>query len=443
MKKPYRLPNVVDMEKAVLAAMILKDGIAIPTVTSILQAEDFYREEHRIIFRAILRLWSKKISPNILSLIEEMRETDELEKVGATVVTSLADANYTTAYAEVYSLKIKEKSTLRKLIEAGEYISAEAYTDQKPLPEILEEAEKKIFAITFQNETSEFEPITPIIDRAFEKFQYAMNHPGEFTGVKSNFSSLDRVTSGFQKSDLILIAARPSMGKTAFALNLALNAAFNKFTVAIFSLEMSKEQLGSRLLSIYSRTDSLKISTGQVSTDELNDVIHAVEKVGGMPIYIDDTAGISIPEMRSKSRRLKTEHGLDLIVVDYLQLMQGSAARVAESRQQEISEISRNLKSLARELKVPVIALSQLSRNVELRAEKKPQLSDLRESGSLEQDADIVMFLYREEYYNVETENQNIAEIIIAKNRNGPTTNIRLQFAKECMRFSELAYEAD
>ena len=272
------------------------------------------------------------------------------------------------------------------------------------------------------------------------------DNKGETAGVPSGFIDLDGVTNGFKKSDLILIAARPSMGKTAFALNIALNAALAKKVVAVFSLEMSKEQLGQRLLSIRSGIDSLKMSTGNLSEDEIVEVADTVDELAGTNLFIDDTAAISVLELRSKARRLKNERGLDMLVIDYLQLMQGSKASSKGTdfnRQQEISDISRSLKALARELKIPVIALSQLSRNVELRADKRPLLSDLRESGSLEQDADIVMFLYREEYYNQETENVNQAEVIIAKNRNGPTQSIKLQFTKECMRFATLAYEEE
>lgn len=433
------LPNVVEMEKAVLAAMLLKDGEVIPTVTAILKEEDFYREEHRIIFRAILRLVTKKISPNALSLIEEVRTSDYSDKIENSLLFALADAGYTTAYAEIYSRKIKEKSTLRKLIAAGEEISEDAFLDQKPLTEIIDKAEKKILEITSQNESSIFESLSSILLRTFENINSAIANQGQPSGVESGFQDLDNVTNGFQPSDLILIAARPSMGKTAFALNVALQAAIKNNSVAIFSLEMSKEQLGHRLLSTYSQIDSQRLRSGDLGEDEMTNLVYALEKMSVLKFFIDDTPSISVMELRSKARRLKNEKGLDLILIDYLQLMQGRESRTVDSRQQEISDISRSLKSLARELKVPVIALSQLSRGVELRAEKRPQLSDLRESGSLEQDADIVMFLYREEYYDHDTENKNLAELLVAKNRNGPTTNITLQFQKEIMRFGSYA----
>ena len=436
--KEITLPSVVEMEKAVLAAMMLKDGEAIPQVASILSEEDFYREEHRIIFREILSLAESKEPVNLLMLVEKIRNSKDSEKIDNALLFSLAEAGFTTAYATTYSKKIKEKSTLRKLIYAGEKISEEAFLEEKSVEEILDDAEKKILEITSLSSGAEFESIKPILLRSFEAINSAMANSGIPSGVESGFGDLDSVTTGFQPSDLILIAARPSMGKTAFALNVAMQAAMKKNTVAIFSLEMSKEQLGHRLLSAYSRVDSQRLRSGSINEEELTNVIYSLDKISGLKLYIDDTPSISVMELRSKARRLKTEEGLDLILIDYLQLMQGRVARTVDSRQQEISDISRSLKSLARELKVPVIALSQLSRGVELRAEKRPQLSDLRESGSLEQDADIVMFLYRDEYYDRETENNNIAELLIAKNRNGPTTTVSLQFQKECMRFSSL-----
>ena len=439
MKDSHKLPNVVDMEKAVLAAMILKDGEVIPAVSAILSEDDFYREEHRVMYRTILKVAAKNIPPNILSLMQELVETDMMEKIGSDYVLSLADAGYTTAYAEIYAKKIKEKSILRTLIKIGEQIAQEAFQDKKPIEEILDTAEKEILAVTSRGDTSEFEAIPKILMNVYATLNLALQSQGKTSGVSSGFPDLDAVTNGFQKSDLILIAARPSMGKTAFALNVALNAAFKENVVGIFSLEMSREQLGHRLLSTFSSVDSQRMRTGDITEEEFQELGLAMEKISATKLFIDDTPGISIMELRSKARRLQAEHGLDLMIIDYLQLMQGSVARAAESRQQEISDISRNLKGLARELKVPVIALSQLSRGVELRAEKRPQLSDLRESGSLEQDADIVMFLYREEYYNRETDKENLAELIVAKNRNGPTTSVSLQFQKECMRFGSYA----
>lgn len=440
------LPNVVDMERSLLSAMLLNEGEIIPRITAMLKEEDFYRAEHRILFRTITHLYGKKIIPTLINLREELRRTGNLEKIGPSLLMSLVDIEFTVAYAENYASVIKEKSLLRRLIDAGVEITNEAYEDKKPTEEILENAEKKVFAITSQNGSEEFEPIEPILQRSFDRIRKMRENPDTFTGVATEFIDLDKITGGFQKSDLILLAARPSMGKTALALNMAMNTStkHNKI-VAVFSLEMSKEQLGHRLLASYSGVDSLKLNTGNMDTSEYNDVITALNDLSANAgMFIDDTAGISVLELRSKARQIKMEYGLDFIVIDYLQLMQGGNRHGAEfNRQQEISEISRNLKALARELKVPILALSQLSRSVELRADKRPMLSDLRESGSLEQDADLVMFLYREEYYNKESSDPTAAELIVAKNRNGPTSNIRLYFSKECMRFASATFDND
>ena len=435
------LPQVTDMELELLGIMLLKDGAAIPTISAILKDEDFFLEEHKRLYNLILSLYVRKITPNLLSIIEELRRTNYLSNKYVELVIRLGEVAFSTAYAEPWALKIKEKSILRHLILAGEEIVRDAYDDKKPIDEILDTAEKKIFAVTSQTSNAELEAVQPILQRAFENIQLAVDNRGKPTGVPSGFGNFDMCTNGLQRSDLILIAARPSMGKTAFALNIALNAAMRENVVAMFSLEMGKEQLGKRLLSMHSGIDSLKINTGNLKVDEIVNIGNAVEELARLKFFIDDTPAMTVLELRSKARRLKTEKGLDLILIDYLQLMQGRASKGGEfNRQQEISEISRNLKALARELNVPVIALSQLSRNVELRADKRPLLSDLRESGSLEQDADIVIFLYREEYYNKETENTNTAEVIIAKNRNGPTTAVKMSFIKETMQFADLTY---
>ena len=329
---------------------------------------------------------------------------------------------------------------MRRLIETCEDIIENAYDEQKSVEEIVEVAEKKIFSVTSKTNAAGFEKLSTIIMRAYDRIDRIKKNPDEIEGVKTKLIGLDKILNGLHKTDLILLAARPSMGKTALALNIAANAAMTGKTVAIFSLEMSRGQLANRLLSTASRVNSQKLNTGHdLGDDDMDKLIVAADELSRLNLYIDDTAGLTMLEMRSKLRRLKQEAGLDLAVIDYLQLMQGGRQ---ENRQQEISEISRSLKSLARELDVPILALSQLSRSVEMRAEKKPQLSDLRESGSLEQDADIVLFLYRDEYYNKNDENENIAELIIAKNRNGPTTAIHLQFQKEIMRFGDLVKES-
>ncbi|MBR4904644.1 MAG: replicative DNA helicase [Selenomonadaceae bacterium] len=429
-------PEAIEIEKKLLSAMMLKEGKVISSVAAILNAEDFYREEHRLIYKALLRIFNRGTPPDVLLVEEELRRTNDLTKVNRKYLFALIDYEFTTSRAEEQAQTIKDKATLRRLIEACEEIMYDAYEGQKAVGEIIEVAEKKIFSVTAKTHQSGFEELSSIVNKSFERIQHIHNHPNELEGVPTGLIDLNKVTNGLQKSDLILLAARPSMGKTALALNIATNAAKSGKVVAMFSLEMSKGQLATRLLSTASGVNSQNLNTGNLEDSEMSSLIDAADWLSTLKMYIDDTAGISLLEMRSNIRRLKHEHGLDLIVIDYLQLMQGGRQ---ENRQQEISEISRSLKAMARELDVPILALSQLSRSVELRAEKKPQLSDLRESGSLEQDADIVMFLYRDEYYNRdETENQNIAELIIAKNRNGPTTSIRLQFQKEIMRFGDL-----
>lgn len=428
-------PQAIEMEKKLLSAMMLKESTVIPAVSTILTAEDFYREEHKLIYNALLRVYARGTPPDVLLVEEDLKRMGDLVKVNRRYLFNLVDYEFTTARAEIYARTIKDKATLRRLIEISEEVIEESYEEQEPVEDILEIAAKKIFTLTSQTQASEFEELSLIVQKSFERIQHINNHPEATQGVPTGLIGLNRALNGFQRGDLILLAARPSMGKTALALNIARNAARANKVVAMFSLEMSKEQLAKRLLSTESGVNSQAVSRGELDGQEMDELIDAMERLDGLRLYIDDTPGQTILEIRSKARRLAHEVGLDLIVIDYLQLMTG---RRAENRQQEISEISRNLKGLARELDVPILALSQLSRSVELRAEKKPQLSDLRESGSLEQDADIVMFLYREEYYNREESNENVAELIIAKNRNGPTTIIPLQFQKETMRFGDL-----
>lgn len=434
------LPAAIEIEKKLLSAMMLKNGEAIPKVANLITADDFYREENRIIFRAMLAVYNSDTPPDVLLIENELIRTAELDRVNRRYLFSLIDLEFSTARAEAYANTIKTKSLLRRLINAGLEIADEAGDERKDVEDVLEEAERKILAVTSQNNQTGFEKLSVVLQRSLERIQHIHNNPGTVVGVTTGIHDIDKVTNGLQRSDLILLAARPSMGKTALALNIAANAAADKKIVALFSLEMSKTQLGNRLLSTWSGVNSQYLNTGSFSDDDMKALLHALDDLSLLKLFIDDTAGISLLELRSKARRLKHENGLDLIVIDYLQLMQGGRGRLTEqNRQQEISEISRNLKALARELDVPILALSQLSRQVEMRADKKPQLSDLRESGSLEQDADIVMFLYRDEYYNRDdAENKNIAELIFAKNRNGPTTSVHLQFNKETMRFGDL-----
>ncbi|MDD3158921.1 replicative DNA helicase, partial [Anaeromusa sp.] len=328
---------------------------------------------------------------------------------------------------------------LRQLIQTSTKIAALGYEGSEEVSQIVDQAEKMILEVSNRRIGGDFTPIKSIVLDAFGKIEQLYESRGGITGLATGFKDLDRLTSGLQKSDLILVAARPSMGKTAFTLNIASNVAIReKKAVAFFSLEMSKEQLVQRMLCAEASIDSQKLRIGELEDDDWTKLINAADRLSGAPIFIDDTAGISVLEMRSKARRLKVEHDLSLIIIDYLQLMQGSGGKGGENRQQEISEISRSLKGLARELGVPVVALSQLSRSVESRQVKKPMLSDLRESGSLEQDADIVAFLYREDYYNPDTENKNITEIIVAKHRNGPVDSVQLFFHKQFTRFADL-----
>ncbi|MBR1647612.1 MAG: replicative DNA helicase [Selenomonadaceae bacterium] len=432
------------MEKELLCSMMLKNGIAIPKIQEIIREEDFYRPEHKIIFHELIEIYRNGDPPNILTLIENLRHQGHLNKISVKYLFTLSALTSTTAYAETYARTIREKSFLRQLIDLGQEIIDGAYENKLTAEELLREAEKKILAATMRNDKRELEKVSDILKSSLENIQHIYNNPGSLRGVPTGLADVEKVLNGLHKSDLILLAARPSMGKTALALNIAVNAAKMDKVVALFSLEMSCEQIGNRLLSSESKVNSLHLNTGNFSGGDLSKLVDALEELSQLNMFIDDTPGISILDLRAKARRLKHEVGdLDLIVLDYLQLMQGRSSKNTEmNRQQEISEISRSLKALARELNVPILALSQLSRNVEMRAEKKPQLSDLRESGSLEQDADIVLFLYRDEYYNRDdAENENIAELIIAKNRNGPTTSVRLQFQKEILLFRNLERE--
>lgn len=428
----------IEIEKKLLSALMLREGASVPTAAAMLRPQHFYRAEHNRIYKAIMELSAEGVPLNAL-LVEE-RLARIAPKWDAMVMHrylfGLIDLEYTTARVEHYAKSIKEQWIMRRLAEAGRQIAEEAETSRAEMSEVIGEAERKILSVTEGVAEGGAEPVSEILGSSLAGLQARVNRAGDLTGVTSGLADIDRVLNGFSPSDLILLAARPSMGKTALALNIAVNASWKEATVLIYSLEMSKEQLGNRLLSSWSGVNSQKLKTGQVSDEELRAVINAAEEMSGMKLYIDDAAGQSLSEMSSKARRLKHEVGLDMLIIDYLQLMQGART---ENRVQEVSEISRGLKILARELNVPILALSQLSRQVEMRAEKKPQLSDLRESGSLEQDADVVMFLYRDEYYNRdETGNENIAEVIIAKNRNGPTTSVRLMFDKNTMKFGDL-----
>jgi replicative DNA helicase len=432
-------PQNVEAEQSVLGAMLIERE-AISRVAEFLRPEDFYREAHRLIYAAIVDLYNKNEAADLITITEQLKKADKLEAVGGiSYVSSLANSIPTAANIIYHAKIIEEKALLRQLINAATYIAGMGYEATSEIVNILDEAEKTILGVSNRKVTGGFAPVKSIIMEAFDKIEQLYASKGGITGLATGFKDFDRLTAGLQPSDLILIAARPSMGKTAFVLNIARNVAVReKKPVAFFSLEMSKEQLVQRLLCSEAPIDAQRLRIGDLKDDDWKNLVRAAERLSSAPIFIDDTPGMTVAEMRSKARRLKVEQNLGLVVIDYLQLMSGqSGSGRSENRQQEISEISRSLKSLARELSVPVIALSQLSRGVESRQSKKPMLSDLRESGSLEQDADIVAFLYREDYYNSETENKNLAEVIIAKHRNGPVDTIVLNFQKQFTRFTD------
>ena len=422
---------------------MLIDRNAVVTALEKLRLEDFYRDVHRIIFEAMDKLHRNNEEIDVITLPEELRRMKKLDDVGGVeYILSLPNMVATAANIEYHADIVANKALVRNIISTCTDLTTAAYDGEKEPDELLDDAERQILHLSENKSKADFSPVSVIVEETFDKITQLSENSGGLTGLPTGFRELDKLTAGLQPSDLILVAARPSMGKTAFTLNIAQNVGVRQQkTVAFFSLEMSKEQLVHRLLCQISKLDSQMLRTGQLNNDkDWNELTKACDKLYQSPIFIDDTPGIGVAEMRSKCRRLKSEHGLDLIIIDYIQLMQG---RRAENRQQEISEISRGIKALARELKVPVIALSQLSRSVESRQEKKPMLSDLRESGALEQDADIVSFLYREGYYNPESDRKDIAEVIVAKHRNGPVGTIQLFFKSECTLFLNLDLHHD
>ena len=424
-------------EASVLGAMLL-DKSAITTAVENIHAEDFYYDSHKAIFEGILRLYNKNEPADMITLSDFLKKSGQLEAVGGyTYLGRLTSGAGAVSNTEAYANIIKEKSTLRALIRAGNEIVEDSYSDEDDVGSIIEKAEKTIFDITQDNQRGGLTSMETVMVDTFGVMQQRSENKGGLTGLTTGFIDLDRKTSGMQKADLVLLAARPSMGKTALMVNIATNAALKaNATVAMFSLEMSRNQLSQRILSSLSHVDLMKIISGDLATEEWTKVIETMTYLNEMAIYIDDTAAITPLEVKAKCRRLKAEKGLDLVVIDYLQLMEVGGR--AESRQQEISAISRQLKGIAKELDVPVIALSQLSRAPEMRADHRPILSDLRESGAIEQDADIVMFLYRDEYYNPDTDKQGLGELIIAKHRNGPTGTVELLFKGEYTKFVNL-----
>lgn len=430
-------PQSIEAEMSTLGSMLI-DRDAIAKVVDILEPDDFYKEAHRAIYMAICSLFEKGEPADLITVTEALREQNKLDQVGGAVyIANLANSVPTAANVEYYAKIVKDRAILRALVRVGTAIAASAYDTSTDVEVALDEAERAIFQIAQKRSVQGYYDIKTVLVDTFERIEYLYSNKGGVTGTPSGFPDLDKITSGFQPSDLIIIAGRPGMGKTAFALNIVENAALREScSVAIFSLEMSKEQLAQRMLCSVAGVDGQRLRTGFLRDDDWPKLSFALGKLSEASIFVDDTPSISIMEMRAKARRIKAEHGLDLVVVDYLQLMAGRTK--TENRQQEVSEISRSLKQLARELNVPIIALSQLSRAVEQRTEKIPSLADLRESGSLEQDADVVIFLYREDYYNLETEKKGLMDVIVAKQRNGPTGKVELVFLKEFGRFESL-----
>lgn len=430
------LPHSIEAEAAVIGAMLLNKD-AIMETSEILAGEDFYQAAYGILFDSMTELFHMGRPVDLITLQEHLKEKNVPPEVSSMeYARDLLTSVQTWANVKYYAQIVKEKATLRRLIKMNEEIANTCYMENRPLEEILEMTEKQVFEVVERGNFQEYVPIKQVVLNALDVIEKASKTRGNVTGIPTGFIDLDYKLSGLQNSDLILIAARPSMGKTAFALNIAQHVAFRQNrAVAVFSLEMSKEQLVNRLFSLESHVDAQLLRTGNLKDTDWEKLIEGAGIIGKSKLIIDDTSGISIAEMRSKCRKYKLEQGLDLIVIDYLQLMSGSSRRSNESRQQEISEISRSLKGLARELNVPVIALSQLSRAVESRTDKRPMLSDLRESGAIEQDADVCMFIYRDDYYNPDTDDKNIAEIIIAKQRNGPIGTVRLAWMPQYTRF--------
>ena len=439
------MPNSLDAEQSVIGSMIM-DKDAILTAMEMLTSDDFYHKQYGILFDAMIELYSKGLPVDLITLQNKLKEKEVPEEISSlSYVKELLDAVPTSANIKYYAKIVKDNSMRRRLIRLNEEIENECYAGKESIDTVMDMTEKKVFdLLSTRGGGGDYVPIRQVVMNALEKIENAAKTSGTVTGIPTGFIDLDYRTAGLQPSDLILIAARPSMGKTAFVLNIAQYVAFHEdMCTAIFSLEMSKEQLVNRLFSLESRVDAQALRTGNLSDSDWEKLIEGAGTIGNSKLIIDDTPGISISELRSKCRKYKLEHGLDIIIIDYLQLMTGSVGKSSESRQQEVSDISRQLKGLARELNVPVVSLSQLSRAVESRPDKRPMLSDLRESGAIEQDADVVMFIYRDEYYNKDSEFKKQAEIIIAKQRNGPVGTVNLAWLGEYTKFANLSRQED
>ena len=434
------MPHSVEAEQSVVGAMLM-DKDAILAASEIICGDDFYQNAYGVIFDSMVELFNEGKPVDLITLQERLKEKEVPPEISSLeFVRDLVAAVPTSANVRYYAQIVSDKAVMRKLIKMNDELSNICYAGNEPLESVLEKTEKSVFQLLQNRNAGEYVPIRQVVMNALEKVEKASKSKGTVTGIPTGFIDLDYKLSGLQPSDLVLVAARPSMGKTAFVLNIAQYVAFKKDKcTAIFSLEMSKEQLVNRLFSLESQVDAQALRTGNMKDSDWEKLIEAAGIIGQSNLIIDDTPSISISELRSKCRKYKMEHGLDLIIIDYLQLMSGSVGGRSESRQQEISDISRSLKALARELNVPEIALSQLSRAVEQRPDKRPMLSDLRESGAIEQDADVVMFIYRDEYYNKDSEYKKQAEIIIAKQRNGPVGTVHLAWLGEYTKFANLS----
>lgn len=435
-------PHSIEAEQAVIGAIFLVPD-AMSSASEFLIPQDFYRPSHQRIFQVMMQLSDRGEPIDLLTVTNALNSSKLLEEVGGvSYLTELADAVPTAANISYYTKIVEEKSVLRRLIRTATDIVTESFNREDEIEDVLSEAEKNILDVSNRQNANAFKNIKDVLIDVYDNIEQLHEQTGDVTGIPTGFKDLDHITSGFQRNDLIIVAARPSVGKTAFALNVAQNVAIKTDeNVAIFSLEMGADQLVSRMLCAEGNIDAQRLRTGNLETEDWTKLTMAMGSLSNAGIFIDDSPGIRVNEIRSKCRRLKQEHGLGMILIDYLQLIQGSGANAKENRQQEVSEISRSLKGLARELEVPVIALSQLSRGVEQRQDKRPMMSDLRESGSIEQDADIVGFLYRDDYYDKESEKQNIIEIIIAKQRNGPVGTVELAFVKEYNKFVDLDHK--
>ncbi|EUJ40963.1 replicative DNA helicase [Brochothrix campestris] len=439
-------PQNNEAEQAIIGAIFIEPN-ALITAAEVLQPEDFYRQAHQHIFRAMVMMNEQGKALDVVTVSEMLKSQGLIEDIGGiTYLTDLAVSVPTAANIAYYIEIVEEKALLRRLINTATQIATSGFANEESVEALVDDAERRILEVAQRKNVGQFKNITDVLSEAYDNIELLSNREGDITGLPTGFKELDRMTAGFQRNDLIIVAARPSVGKTAFALNIAQNTAIKtNETVAIFSLEMGASQLINRMLCAEGNIDAQNMRTGKLNDEEWRKLALAISTLSSTNIFIDDSPGIRVNEIRSKCRRLKQEHGLGMIVIDYLQLIQGSGIGGGENRQQEVSEISRTLKQLARELEVPVIALSQLSRGVEQRQDKRPMMSDIRESGSIEQDADIVAFLYREDYYDREAaeEDNGTIEIIIAKQRNGPVGTVQLAFVKEYNKFVDLVVRDD